>query len=104
MRYNCTSIALHNEPLSCSSKGPVASTGANEVVTNGLSEHSRACEHCDFFASTSRDKKFASRAASSLGSTTRELRAVICSACSNPYKEILFFKMKQKIFQNGVLI
>ena len=34
-------------------------------VTNGLCEHSRECEHCDFFASTSRDKKFALRAASS---------------------------------------
>ena len=55
-------------------------------VTNGLCEHSRACEHCDFFASTSRDKKFALRAASSLESTTREQRALlIFSACSNPY-------------------
>ena len=26
-------------------------------VTNGLWEHSRVCEHCDFLASTSRDKK-----------------------------------------------
>ena len=39
-----------------------------------------------FFASTSRDKKFALRAASSLESTTREQRALlIFSACSNPY-------------------
>ena len=42
-------------------------------VTNGLCEHSRACEHRDFFANTpGRDKKFALRAASSLESTTRE--------------------------------
>ena len=55
-------------------------------VTNGLCEHSQACEHCDFFASTSRDKKFALRAASSLESTTRKQRAfLIFSACSNPY-------------------
>ena len=46
----------------------------------------RACEHCDFFGSTSRDKKFAFRAASSLESTTREQRAfLIFSACSNKY-------------------
>ena len=39
-----------------------------------------------FFASTSRDKKFDLRAASSLESTTREQRAfLIFSACSNPY-------------------
>ena len=39
-----------------------------------------------FSASTSRDKKFALRAASSLESTTREQRALlIFSACSNPY-------------------
>ena len=44
-------------------------------VTNGLCEHSRACEHYDFFASTSRDKKFALRAASSLESATRKQRA-----------------------------
>ena len=105
MRYNCTSIALHNEPLSCSSKGPVASIGANEGVTNGLCEHSRACEHCDFFASMSRNKKIALRASSSLEGTTRELPALlIFSACSNSYMEILFFKMKQKIYQNGILI
>ena len=55
-------------------------------VTNVLCEHSQACEHCDFFASTSRDKKFALRAASSLESTTRKQRAfLIFSACSNPY-------------------
>ena len=46
------------------------------------------CEQCDFYASTSRDKKkkFALRAVSSLESTTREQRALlIFSACSNPY-------------------
>ena len=32
------------------------------MITNVLCEHSRACEHCDFFTSTSRDKKFALRA------------------------------------------
>ena len=38
-----------------------------------------------FFASTSRDKKFAFRAASRLESTTLEQRALlIFSACSNP--------------------
>ena len=46
-------------------------------VTNGLCEHSRECEYCDFFASTNRDKKFALRAASSLESTTREQRALV---------------------------
>ena len=32
--------------------------GTEQVLgmTNGLCEHSRACEHCDFFASTSREK------------------------------------------------
>ena len=42
-------------------------------VTNGLCEHSRECKHCDFFsASTSRDKKFALRAASRLESTRQQ--------------------------------
>ena len=41
-------------------------------VTNGVCEHSQACEQCDFFASTAQIKKFALRAASSLESTTRE--------------------------------
>ena len=50
----------------------------SEGATNGL------CEHCDCFGSTSRDRKFAFRAASSLESTTREQRAfLIFSACSN---------------------
>ena len=46
-------------------------------MTDGLCEHSRACEDCDFFASTSRDKKFPLRAARSLESTTREQRALV---------------------------
>ena len=40
-------------------------------VTNGLREHA---EHCDFFASTSRNKKFALRACEqrkNLGSTSK---------------------------------
>ena len=53
------------------------------MVFASIREH---FEHCDFFASTSRDKKFDLRAASSLESTTREQRAfLIFSACSNPY-------------------
>ena len=53
------------------------------MVFASIREH---FEHCDFFASTSRDKKFACRAASSLESTTREQRALLVfSACSNPY-------------------
>ena len=53
------------------------------MVFASIREHA---EHCDFFASTSRNKKFALRAASSLESTTREQRAlVIFSASSNPY-------------------
>ena len=55
-------------------------------MTNGLWEHSRACEHCDFLASTSRDKKFAFRAAST--SYIFPLQQSI---------EILFFKILQKI-------
>ena len=53
------------------------------MVFASIREHA---EHCDFFASTSRDKKFTLRAASSLESTTREQRTLlIFSACSNPY-------------------
>ena len=76
----------------------------NRGVTNGLCEHSRACKHCDFFVSTSRDKKFALRAASSLDSTNRKQRGLlIFSACNNPYGNpfFFFFKKKQKIFYNG---
>ena len=52
------------------------------MVFASIREHA---EHCDVFASTSRDKKFALREASSLASTTREQRALlIFSACSNP--------------------
>ena len=53
------------------------------MVFANIREHAK---HYDFFASTSRNKKFALRAASSLESTTREQRAlVIFSASSNPY-------------------
>ena len=53
------------------------------MVFASIREH---FEHCDFFASTSRDKKFDLRAASSLESTTREQRVfLIFSASSNPY-------------------
>ena len=44
------------------------------MVFASIREHA---EHFDFFASTSRDKKFALRAASSLESTTREQRALL---------------------------
>ena len=53
------------------------------MVFASIREHA---EHCNFSASTSRGKKFALRAASSLESITREQRAlVIFSACSNSY-------------------
>ena len=53
------------------------------MVFAGIREHA---EHCDFFASTSRNKKIALRAASSLEGTFREqLALLIFSACSNPY-------------------
>ena len=53
------------------------------MVFANIREH---VEHCDFFASRSRDKKFALRAGSSLESTTREQRALlIFFACSNTY-------------------
>ena len=65
------------------------------MVFASIGEHA---EHCDFFASTSRDKKFALRAASNLESTTHEQRALlIFSAGSNPNGN-LFFKIKQKLF------
>ena len=74
-------------------------------VTNGLCEHSRACEHCDFFSSTSRDKKFALRAASSLERTTREEQQAlfIFSACSDPYGNPFFKKIKQNILKRGFI-
>ena len=51
------------------------------MVFASIREH---VEHCDFFGSTSRDKKFALRVASSLESTTREQRALlIFLACRN---------------------
>ena len=59
-------------------------------------------EHCDFFASTSRDKKFALRAASSLESTTREQRTLlIFSACSNPYGNPFLQNRAENIFKRG---
>ena len=80
-------------------EGPEITRGKNYAyvallgVTNGLCEHSRACEHCDFFASTSRDKTFALRAASSLESTTREQRALL----------IIIFRLQQSIYGNPFL-
>ena len=53
-------------------------------VTNGLCEYSQACWALRFFASTSRYKKFALHAASSLGSTRKQRALLIFSACSNP--------------------
>ena len=53
------------------------------MVFASIREH---VEHCDFFASTSRDKKIALRASCSLESTTRKKRALlIFFACSNTY-------------------
>ena len=53
------------------------------MVFASIREH---VEYCDCFASRSRDKKFALRAASSLESTTREQRALlIFFACRNTY-------------------
>ena len=66
------------------------SNSRDVVVTNGLCEHSRACERCESFGSTSRDKKFALRAASSEHFLYFPLAAI--------HTEILFFKIKQKIF------
>ena len=74
------------------------------MVFASIREHA---EHCDFFASTSRNKKFALRAAISLESTTREQRALLrflYFPLAAIHMEILFFKIKQKIFENGVLI
>ena len=66
------------------------SNSRDVVVTNGLCEHSRACERCESFGSTSRDKKFALHAASSEHFLYFPLAAI--------HTEILFFKIKQKIF------
>ena len=65
------------------------------MVFASISEHA---EHCDFFASTSRDKKFALPAASNSESTTHEQRALLIFSASAIHMEILFFKIKQKIF------
>ena len=70
------------------------------MVFASIGEHA---EHCNFFASTSSDKKFALWAASNLESTTHKQRAlVIFSVCSNPYMEILFFKIKQNILKRNM--
>ena len=53
-----------------------------EWVTNGLCEHSRGREHCDFLASTSRDKKFALRAAWII-----ERQSLIIHASSDQFRE-----------------
>ena len=69
------------------------------MVFAGIRERT---EHCDFFASTSRDKKFALRAASSLESTTREQRTLlIFSACSNPYGNHFLQNRTENIFKRG---
>ena len=53
-------------------------------------------EHCDFFASTSRDNTFALRAAS----TTREQRTLlIFSGCSNPYGNPFLQNRTENIFK-----
>ena len=71
-------------------------------MTSILCEHSRACRALRFFASTSRDKKFALRAASSLESTTREQRALlIFSACSNPYGNPFLKNKTENILKRG---
>ena len=63
------------------------------------------CEHaeqCNILASTSRNKKFALRAASSLESTTREQRALlIFSACSNPYGNPFLWNNTENILKRG---
>ena len=69
------------------------------MVFASIREHA---EHCDFFASTSRDKKFALRAASNLESTTREQRALlIFSACSNPYGNPFLYSKTENILKRA---
>ena len=69
------------------------------MVFASIREHA---EHCDFFASTSRNKKFALRAASSLESTTREQRALlIFSACTNPYGNPFRKNKTENILKRG---
>ena len=70
------------------------------MVFASIREHA---EHCDFFASTSRNKKFALRAASSLESTTREQRALlIFSACSNSYGNPLLENKTENVLKPGL--
>ena len=69
------------------------------MVFAGILEHT---EHCDFFVSTSRDKKCALRAASSLESTTREQRTLlIFSVCSSPYGNPFLQNRTENIFKRG---
>ena len=77
----------------------------NAIIFGGDEWSLRACEHCDFFSSTSRDKKFALRAASSLERTTREEQQAlfIFSACSDPYGNPFFKKIKQNILKRGFI-
>ena len=60
------------------SDSPVDGERAGVVVTNGLCEHSRACERCESFGSTSRDKKICF-------ARSEQWALLIFSACSNPY-------------------
>ena len=60
------------------------------MITNGLCEHSRACEHSDFFTSRSRDKKFALRAVERVQLASSEHFLYFPLAAI--HIEILFFK------------
>ena len=54
------------------------SNSRDVVVTNGLCEHSRACERCESFGSTSRDKKICF-------ARSEQRALLIFSASSSPY-------------------
>ena len=58
-------------------------------VTNGLREHSRACEHCDFFASTSKDKKICL-------ASSEQFREYNSRAASTSY----IFRLQQSIWKS----
>ena len=76
----------------------VTSKGVTMVFAS-IREH---LEHCDFFASTSRNKKIALRAASSLESTTREQRGLlIFSAISNPNGNPFLWNITENILKRG---
>ena len=69
------------------------------MVFASIREHP---EHYDFFASTSREKKIALRAASSLESTTREQRGLlIFSAISNPNGNPFLWNITENILKRG---